>query len=329
MSSTGLPLVAWVLATRAGEAAFELLGDARLVAERLDGTVGILLVLPEPVDPSPLVQHGADRVCQWVSPGAGLLTRVAAAESVTRERPARLVLASGGCEGREWAARLAARAGWKLASPALMAQVAPQGILEVTALDSAGRLSRPLRARPGETIVATFRPGVAEAMPPDLRRRGTCLQHAAAAVPEPVRLVQSRPANPETVDIRYAPRLVAGGRGVGSREGFESLRRFARRIGAGIAASRMAVDLGWIEPGRQVGQTGKTVKPDLYVACGISGAPHHLAGMSEAKHIVAMNTDPEAPIFKSAHLGLVADLHEILREADRMLPDDVTEKSIP
>ena len=81
----------------------------------------------------------------------------------------------------------------------------------------------------------------------------------------------------------------------------------------------MAVDLGWIERERQVGQTGKTVAPELYIACGISGASHHLEGMAGAKHIVALNTDPEAPIFRIAHLGLVADLYDILARAEEAL----------
>ena len=113
---------------------------------------------------------------------------------------------------------------------------------------------------------------------------------------------------------------MAGGRGHGGADGFTRLRRLADRLHAGIAASRVAVDLGWIERERQVGQTGRTVAPELYLACGISGASHHLAGVAEARHIIAINTDPEAPILRVAHLGLVGDLYAVLEALDTKLP---------
>jgi electron transfer flavoprotein alpha subunit len=167
--------------------------------------------------------------------------------------------------------------------------------------------------------IVTLRPGVGEAVPPDATRQGVLRHIAAVPQPEKRLPVQTIPTDPASVDIRYAERLVAGGRGLGSKAGFDALRRFASKIGAGIAASRMAVDLGWIERERQVGQTGKTVAPDLYIACGISGASHHLEGMSGARRIVAINTDANAPIFSLAHLGLVADLYEVLARAEEIM----------
>ena len=114
------------------------------------------------------------------------------------------------------------------------------------------------------------------------------------------------------VSLADARIIVSGGRGVGGPEGFAPVQALAATLGAAVGASRAAVDAGWIPYAHQVGQTGKTVKPDLYIACGISGATQHLVGMKGSKNIIAVNKDQEAPIFSVADLGIVGDVHKVL-----------------
>jgi electron transfer flavoprotein alpha subunit len=124
--------------------------------------------------------------------------------------------------------------------------------------------------------------------------------------------ILERALEEKTVNLKGAPIIVSGGIGVGSKENFALIRDLAETLGGEVGASRAAVDAGFIGKEHQVGQTGVTVRPKLYIACGISGAIQHRAGMDASARIIAINSDPEAPIFSIAHYGIVGDLNEVI-----------------
>jgi electron transfer flavoprotein alpha subunit len=161
--------------------------------------------------------------------------------------------------------------------------------------------------------MATVREGVMPMPQPDRRRTGNVVKVAPALgrVRFPLRIIETH-RRPRRVNLKAARIIVAGGAGVGSRENFRLIWDLANCLGAAVGGSRAAVDLGLVDHDHQVGQTGTTVRPALYIACGISGAVQHRAGMQESAKILAINTDPEAPIFSVAHYGIVGDLNVVI-----------------
>jgi electron transfer flavoprotein alpha subunit len=161
--------------------------------------------------------------------------------------------------------------------------------------------------------MATVREGVMPLHEPDQSRQGQVVEEKVEIDEAELALkLIERHIEPRTVNLKGARVIVAGGGGVGSREDFQLIREMAGAIGGAVGASRAAVDGGYIGKEHQVGQTGTTVRPALYIACGISGAVQHRAGMEESAKIIAVNTDPEAPIFSVAHYGIVGDLKKVI-----------------
>lgn len=161
--------------------------------------------------------------------------------------------------------------------------------------------------------MATVREGVMRLEEPDTSRKGTVTE-VAANVEDVDFLTEiiARFKEEKAVNLKGAQIIVSGGQGVGSKENFKFIYDLADAIGAEVGASRAAVDSGFISKDHQVGQTGTTVRPMLYIACGISGSIQHRAGMDESSRIIAINTDPEAPMFDIAHYGIVGDLKDVI-----------------
>jgi electron transfer flavoprotein alpha subunit len=161
--------------------------------------------------------------------------------------------------------------------------------------------------------MATVREGVMKPLDPQPGRTGELVRHASGLdgveIPVEVLEIVRRHA---TVNLKGARIIVAGGAGVGSKENFKLLHDLADALGGAVGGSRAAVDLGYTEHERQIGQTGVTVRPALMISCGISGAVQHLAGMQDSAKIIAINTDKDAPIFKVAHYGIVGDLNVVI-----------------
>ena len=207
-------------------------------------------------------------------------------------------------------------------------------VSDIMAVESARRFRRPIYAAnaiatvevaEGTRVVATVRTASFESAPSAEATAPVRKVQSSAPLPTATRFISVSAPRADRPDLQSAARIISGGRGVGSAENFALLYRVADKLGAAVGASRAAVDAGYVPNELQVGQTGKIVAPELYVAVGISGAIQHLTGIKDARTIVAINKDSEAPIFEVADLGMVGDLFQILPELERLLAQRSTQ----
>ena len=211
--------------------------------------------------------------------------------------------------------------------PCVAALLGVAQVSDVMAVEASHTFKRPIYA--GNAIITVEAPAdhavvatVRTASWPEAARGGNANVEAAtvdAALPSHTRYVGLAAGKSDRPDLQSAKRVVSGGRGVGSKENFEIIYKFADKLGAAVGASRAAVDAGYVPNELQVGQTGKIIAPELYVAVGISGAIQHLTGIKDAGTIVAINKDGDAPIFEIADIGLVGDLFQVLPELEAVL----------
>ncbi|MCW0447332.1 electron transfer flavoprotein subunit alpha/FixB family protein [Xanthomonas sacchari] len=211
--------------------------------------------------------------------------------------------------------------------PVVAALLGVNQISDLMAVDGDYAFKRPIYA--GNAIISVQAPSdqivvatVRSASWPEAAQGGSAAVEAAsvdAALPSHTRFVGLAAGKSDRPDLQSAKRVVSGGRGVGSAENFQIVYQLADKLGAAVGASRAAVDAGYVPNELQVGQTGKIIAPELYVAVGISGAIQHLTGIKDAGTIVAINKDPESPIFEIADIGLVGDLFTVLPELEKAL----------
>jgi electron transfer flavoprotein alpha subunit len=297
---------------------FEMLGEGTRIAAKMElGGVVEAALLGSGVGgvADALAHYGATRVYLADDPSLGRYSSegytTVLAQLIQKTGPA-VVLLGATPQGQDLAARVAARLGLGLASDCTAFEVAADGRLIITRPIYGGRAIATVIEKTTPQMV-TVRPNVMMPLEPDTS--GTAPVEKLAVEVGDIRakvidLIQE--SGRQQVGLAEAQIIVSGGRGLKGPENFCLLEQLADVLGAAVGASRAAVDAGWIDHSHQVGQTGRTVTPNLYIACGISGAVQHLAGMKTARYIVAINKDPEAPIFRVADYGIVGDLFEVV-----------------
>ncbi len=298
--------------------ALEALGAALTLAKDGDQIAAVLIGEGLASQAEVLTASGAQKVYLAENPELKLYSSEAYADivaDVAKKMNASVILMGATAMGKDLGPKLAAKLASAFVGDCIGLARQEDGCLVATRPMYAGKIISTVVSRHAEFQVATLRPNVFSANAPDTSATKPLIENVSistdfsslkAKIKEVVAAVASK------VELTEAQIIVSGGRGLKGPENFKLIEDCAEVLGAAVGASRAAVDAGWKPHSYQVGLTGKTVSPLLYIACGISGAIQHQAGMSSAKYIVAINTDANAPIFKIANYGIVGDLFQVL-----------------
>ncbi|WP_026894469.1 electron transfer flavoprotein subunit alpha/FixB family protein [Clostridiisalibacter paucivorans] len=328
----------WVFAEqRDGElqkVALELLGNGRNIADKL-GVELTAVLLGDKVDDlaKELLAYGADNVIYVEDEKLAHYTTdgytKAICELVNERKPEAMFIGAT-FVGRDLGPRLAARLSTGLTADCTALDVEEEtGHLMMTRPAFGGNLMATIMCTEHRPQMSTVRPGVFTKLQRDESRiDDNKIEKVSSKLTEDdlkVKILEVIKESKDLVDISEAQIIVAGGRGVGSKENFKILEDLADAMGGTVAGSRAAIDNGWIDHELQVGQTGKTVRPVVYIACGISGAIQHLAGMQDSDYIIAINKDSGASIMSVADVGLVGDLNKIVPEMTAQFKDNYVE----
>ncbi|NBI07311.1 electron transfer flavoprotein subunit alpha [Senegalia massiliensis] len=315
----------WVFAEqRSGEVlnvSIELLGEGRKIADKRGVELSAVL-LGKDLDENAekLVKYGADKVLKVDHEKLENYTTDAYAKVISdliEDKKPEIMLIGATTIGRDLGPRVSAKVATGLTADCTRLEIDEEdGKLLQTRPAFGGNLMATIVCPNNRPQMSTVRPGVMEKAKYNENAVGT-IENIEVAFKDgdlKTEVLEIVKSEKETVALDEAPIIVAGGRGVQTIEGFELLEKLSEKLGGVVGASRAAVDEGWIEHSHQVGQTGTTVRPKLYIAAGISGAIQHLAGMQSSDCIVAINKNPDAPIFKVADYGIVGDLFEVIPE---------------
>ena len=327
--------------------ALELIGEGyRLAKEISDDTQVCAVLIGAEEDIAPLAaecfEYGAEKVYKIASPVLQHYTTdaytYALKEAIDEYKP-EIVLYGATHIGRDFAPRIAARCNTGLTADCTRLDVKVKSYIEYaqknTTLDTStldpddpstgikqtrpafgGNLMAPIICPRTRPQMSTVRPGVMQKREPVPGAKGEVVEVKTTVSEDDIhiKIKDVVKSAKEMVSLTDAEIICSGGRGLGDASGFELIKKFADKVGGVVGSSRAAVDAGWIDHSHQVGQTGTTVKPKIYFACGISGAIQHLAGMQTSDIIVAINKDSDAPIFEVADFGIVGDLYKVIPE---------------
>jgi electron transfer flavoprotein alpha subunit len=293
---------------------FELMGEGKRIADQLGSSVETVALGSEIANlVAPLGHYGAEKI--FVADDSALANYTpegysnVLADLIKETKPA-VVLLGATTQGKDLAPRLAARLAVGLASDCTGFEVQDGELLITRPIYAGKAIARVKEA--SRPYMATVRPNIFTPPEPD-----SSLTAPVETIPVDTGEIRAKAiemikAAGERVELTEADIIVSGGRGLKGPENFPLIEELASALGAAVGASRAAVDAGWKDHSYQVGQTGKVVTPTLYIACGISGAIQHLAGMKTSRYILAVNKDPDAPIFKVADYGIVGDLFKVV-----------------
>jgi len=308
------------------EIGIELLSKGKELADNLSVKLSAVLIgsnVKQHTDV--LYEHGADKVYVCDSPALAYYDTVKYAKAfgdLIKEHKPEIVLYGASTRGRDLAPRIASTLKVGLTADCTDLQIGDfkhangteyKNILYQIRPAFGGNIIATIVTPTTRPQMATVREGVMPAPPAQKGKKGEVIsKNPDLTNLKNVTRILSREKTERKVNLKGAQIIVSGGYGVGSKENFRLIYDFAQVLGAEVGASRAAVDAGFIKKDHQVGQTGTTVRPKLYIACGISGAVQHRAGMEQSSKIVAINKDPEAPIFSIAHYGIIGDVNEVI-----------------